>query len=183
MTDALQTYTFSSSGLFTPRYVVSDTDGKLGELRVKRNHWGLISGATYRPEKGEVLQFKRDPGLLRAQFSMWTEDREWLSSSLRWSFFSRPITIHTGTKPQTLLPLPGFRAGWKLMAPKTGEMARLTTGLISSKARLEVFRRMDFELVLFAFFLGSLTKCEFLWTGPVEHRVKESQPSASNSPG
>jgi hypothetical protein len=182
MTDALQTFTFSSSGLFSPRHTVSDSEGnKLGELKVQRNRWGLISRGTYRPEKGEVLQFKRDPGLLRAQFSMWTEDREWLASSLRWSFFTRPITIHTGTKPQTLMPLPGFRSGWKLMAPKTGEMARLEGGLLSSKSRLEVFRRMDFELVLFAYFLGSLTKVEFLWPGPVEHRVKEAQPSPSSS--
>ncbi len=181
MTDALQSFKFSSSGLFSPRHTVSDSEGKkLGELKVERNRWGLIAKATYRPEKGEVLVFKRDPGLLRAQFSMWTEDREWLASSLRWSFFTRPITIHTGTKPQTLMPLPGLRSGWRLMAPKTGEMARLEAGLLASKSSLEVFRRMDFELVLFAYFLGSLTKLEFLWPGPVEHRVKEAQAATSN---
>jgi len=183
MSDAIQTFTFSSTGLFRPRHIVSDSEGKLGELRVRRNRWGVIAGATYRPEKGEVLEFRRDPGLLRAQFSMWTADREWLSSSLRWSFFTRPVTIHTGTKPQTLLPLPGFRSGWKLMAPKTGEMARLHGSLLSSKSSIEVHRRMDFELVLFAYFLGTLTKCEFLFPGPVEHRVKESQASPSKSAG
>lgn len=179
MTEPLQTYRFSASGLFTPRYTVFEGDTRLGELAVKRNAFGMISGATYRPEKGEVLEFKRNPGLLRAQFAMWTENREWLASSLRWSFFRRPITIHTGTKPQTVAPLPGWRAGWTLLAPKTGEMARMNAAPFSSSSEIEVYRRLDFELVLFAFFLGSLTKLEFLAPGPVEHRAKEAAVSAS----
>ena len=31
----------------------------------------------------------RDPGLLRSQFSVWTEGREWLGSSLRWGWTRR----------------------------------------------------------------------------------------------
>ena len=169
MPEALQTYTFESSGLWNPRHTVTGPDGVLGVLDVKRNAWGMIASAEFKPEKGEVLIMRRDPGLLRAQFSMWTADREWLASSLRWSFFKRPITIHTGTKPQTLIPLPSFGPGWVMMAPKTGEVGKLSTGLFGSKSTLEVYRRIDFELVLFAYFLGSLVKREFLLPGPIEH--------------
>lgn len=181
MSEAIQTYTFRSSGLWSPRHVVSDPDGELGVLTVERNAWGLLARGTYRPEKGEVLHLRRDPGLLRAQFSMWTEGREWLASSLRWSFVQRSVTIHTGTKPQTARPLPGFRCGWTLIAPKTGEMARLETGLFSGDSRLEVYRRLDFELVLFAFFLGTLSKLESFWPGPVEHTVEKGVASPSKA--
>ena len=179
MTEPIQTFTFTASGLLTPRYRVAEGDETIGDLAVRRNGLGMIAGADYRPEKGEVLSFKRDPGLLRAQFSMWTEGREWLASSLRWSFFSRPTTIHTGTKPQTLVPLPGWRQGWTLLAPKTGEMARMTSAPFSSSYRVEVYRRMDFEQVIFAFFLGNLSKWEYFAPGPVEHRAKDAAVSPS----
>ena len=39
MSDAIQTFTFSATGFFSPRHVVSDSEGKLGELRVRELLW------------------------------------------------------------------------------------------------------------------------------------------------
>ena len=138
------------SGLWTTRHPLRGPDGELGVLTLHKNAWGMVVHGRYAPEKGEVLVLRRDPGLLRSQFSLWTEDGEWLGSSLRWSFFRREITISTGSRPIRLVPLPGLRRGWRLVAPKTGEMARIVHGPLSRGARIEVHRRMDFELVVFA---------------------------------
>ncbi len=157
-------YEVSISGLWAPRHTISGPDGPLGVLTVERNSRGMVTAGTYRPEKGEVLYFRRDPGLLRSQFSLWTEGHEWLGSSLRWNVVRRDIQLHTGSKPLRLLPIPGFRRGWQLVAPKTGEMARVTHSL--RKARIEVYRRVDFEVLVFAYFLGSFILLESLWPGP-----------------
>jgi 5-methyltetrahydrofolate--homocysteine methyltransferase len=47
--------------------------------------------AIWRPEKGEVLTFRRDPGLLRSQFSVWTEGHEWLGAALRSHVLRREV--------------------------------------------------------------------------------------------
>ena len=116
--------------------------------------------------KGEILEFRRDPGILRSQFSLWTESREWLGSSLRWSFVQREINLSTGSLAMRLVPMPGFRRGWRLLAPKTGEMARIETRPFRRGCCVQVFRRMDFEVLLFAYFLGSQILIESLWPGP-----------------
>ena len=84
MADPLATYHIRSRGWWTRTHDFTDAEGQpLGRLTVRRNSWGLVVSGEYRPEKGEILRIRRDPGLLRAQFSLWTEGGEWLGSSLR----------------------------------------------------------------------------------------------------
>jgi len=165
MPQAIATYTIRVSGFSNTRHEILGDAGRLGVLSIERNKKGVIVAGRYVPEKGEVLSLRRDPGLLRSQFSLWTEGREWLGSSLRWSFVGREIALSTGTKPYRLLPLPGFRAGWRMVAPKTGEMARIATSILRRGSRIEVYRRVDFELVLFAYFLAWQLRIESLWPG------------------
>jgi hypothetical protein len=121
----------------------------------------MVVGGEFRPEQGEVLTFRRDPGLLRGQFSVWTDGQEWLGSSLRWSVTRRQIDVWTGGKPYRIVPARGFRRGWRVVATKTGEVASIALGLRG--ARLELFRKMDFELLLFCYFLGTLNPNESIW--------------------
>lgn len=173
------TYEVRVRGLFPRRHIVSGPDGDLGVMRLERNRWGMVVGGRYTPETGEVLLFRRDPGLLRSQFSLWTEGREWLGASLRWSFISREIYISTGGRPFRVVPLPGLRKGWRLVAPKTGEVARIRGRIFSRKVTIEVGRRMDLELVLFAYFLASQIMGESRWPGP----EPEASPSALAAAG
>jgi len=165
MPQAIATYTIRVSGILETRHEIHADSGRLGVLTISRNGKGMVVAGRYAPEKGEVLSLRRDPGLLRSQFSLWTEGREWLGSSLRWSFVGREIALSTGTKPYRLVPLPGFRTGWRMVAPKTGEMARIATSVFRRGSRIEVYRRVDFELVLFAYFLGWQLRLESLWPG------------------
>ena len=181
MPQAIATYTTRVRGLWTTRHEIQAETGPLGVLTIERNRKGLVTTGRSRPEKGEVLTLRRDPGLLRSQFSLWTEGREWLGSSLRWSFVGREIALSTGTKPYRLLPLPGFRAGWRMVAPKTGEMARIQTSVLRRGSRIEVFRRVDFELVLFAYFLGWQLRLESLWPGREVDVETENLPTASRA--
>lgn len=171
MPEAIQTYNTRVSGLWNSRHEFSGDDGRIGVLTVERNKGGMIVGGDFAPEKGERFSFRRDPGLLRSQFSMWTDGREWLGSSLRWSFVTRHVSLSSGTKPFRLLPLPGFRRGWALYAPKTGEAARILPGVVGRDARIEVYRRLDFALVLFSYFLASQIYPESLWPGPSPKRA------------
>lgn len=163
MTEATAVYTTRVSGFWNPRHTFMKDGETLGVLKVHRGSGGMIVGGEYRPEKGEVLLIKRDPGLLRSQFSIWTDQKEWLGSSLRWSFVNREVHISTGSKPFTLMPVPSFQRGWGLFFPKTGEAARITAGLVARDAKIEVFRRIDFEHLLFAYFVGSMLYTESLW--------------------
>jgi hypothetical protein len=181
MPEVIATYRTRVSGLWNARHAISSAEGPLGVLAVERNGKGLIVRATYRPEKGEVLQFRRDPGLLRSQFSLWTEGREWLGSSLRWSFVRREIAMATGNKPYRLVPLPGLRRGWSMYAPKTGEMARITPLLWPRGSRIDVYRRVDFELLLFAYFLASQLYLESLWPGKEISSEQETVPTPSKA--
>lgn len=182
MPPAIASYTTRVSGLWTTRHEISAGDGgRVGVLTIERNGKGLVTHGTYVPEKGEKLLLRRDPGLLRSQFSLWTEGREWLGSSLRWSFVGREIVLSTGAKPYRLLPLPSFRPGWRLVAPKTGEMARIRPSLFRRSARIEVFRRVDFELALFAYFLGWQLHIESLWPGRAVELEPENVPTPSKA--
>jgi len=174
MPEVIATYTARVSGFWNTRHAISGDRGELGTLALERSRRGVIVRGRYTPHKGEVLSFRRDPGLLRSQFSLWTEGREWLGSSLRWSFLGREIALSTGNRPYRLLPLPGFRRGWRLIAPKTGEMARIAPIPLRRASRLEVCRRIDFELVLFAYFLGWQIYAESLWPGRDDETEQES---------
>jgi hypothetical protein len=119
-----------------------------------------------------VLTFRRDPGLLRGQFSLWTDGREWLGSSLRAHVLRRAIALSTGTKPLRLLPVEGWRCGWSLYAPKSGENARFWANPLTRTATVEVYRRLDQPLLLFAYFLGAQVLLESLAPGPHPEKVK-----------
>jgi hypothetical protein len=140
-------------------------EGPLGVLSIQRNRWGMVTGGRYSPTKGEVLIVRRDPGLLRSQFSLWTEGKEWLGSSLRWHVARREIVLHTGSRPLRILPLTRFRCGWSLQAPKTGEMARILGWPLARSAKVEVYRKVEMELVVFAYFLGAQLMPESIWPG------------------
>ena len=176
--DTKKTYEIRRSGLWSPVHTFSKDGKELGKLKITRNSWGLISAGTYSPEKGEVLYVRRDPGLLRSQFSLWTDGNEWLGSSLRWSVWRREIVMHTGSRPLRVLPLSGLRAGWTLQAPKTGEMARIEGSLLGGSAKITVFRRLEFEVVVFSYFLGAMIQRESLWPGP---HVEAPMPTASKA--
>ncbi len=177
--DTTTTYDVRISGLWRPVHTISTDGQELGKLVVSRNPWGMIHHGRYSPEKGEVLEIRRDPGLLRSQFSLWTEGREWLGSSLRWSFVQREVVLHTGSKPLRLLPTEELGVGWTLQAPRTGEMARIHGNLLSQTVRIEVFRRLEFETVVFAHFLASMILRESFLPGP---HVEAPMPKAATPP-
>ena len=186
MAEPIASYTTRVSGLVNSRHtLLAEGEGgpqPAGMLEVQRNWHGMVVAGRYRPEKGEVLSFRRDPGLLRSQFSLWTEGREWLGSSLRSGWLRRTIEISSATsnKPFLLLPLPGFARGWRLVAPKTGEALRYRAPLVGRRARIEVYRRLDLELVVFAYFLGSQILAESLWPGPLlEDEQRAPTPSSA----
>jgi hypothetical protein len=181
MAESSKTQTFSThvSGFWNTTHEVRDADGSVGSLEFKRSALGFVVAGTYRPLKGEVLVFRRDPGILRSQFSLWTEDREWLGSALRWSFIAREINVSTGSKPLRMIPLAGFRRGWRLMAPKSGELARMVARPFSRGCEITVQRRMDFEQVLFAYFLSAQLLAESFWPGPAEQSSNHTVPATS----
>jgi hypothetical protein len=170
MADPNATYQVRISGFWSSVHTLSKLEGTaeepVGVLRIERSPLGMVKGGRYQPGKGEVLLLRRDPGLLRSQFSLWTEGREWLGSALRWNVLRREIVLHTGSRPLRILPLPGLRAGWTLQAPKTGEMARIHGFPLSRRARIQVFRKVEMELVVFSYFLASQILVESLWPGP-----------------
>jgi hypothetical protein len=156
----------------------TDTGRKvLGTLSIKRGLW-MVTEGVYKPLEGEVLTFRRDPGLLRSQFSVWTDGREWLGSSLRWTTARRRIDLSTGSKPYTMLPIEGWRMGWSLYAPKSGEMARLVAEGLGRQARIESYRRIEFPMLVLMYFLGSQIYLESLIPGPQPEKVK-AQASAT----
>ena len=161
------TYAIQRKGLLRPEHGFH-LDGKpVGMLTLSHGR-GMVIAGHWSPLSGEVLRMRRDPGLLRSQFSLWTEGQEWLGSSLRPHFLRREIRLHTGSRPLRMLPLTGLRPGWVLQAPKTGDMARFYLPLLAGPARIEVYRKMEFELVVFAYFLSVQLRAESLWPGPAE---------------
>jgi hypothetical protein len=178
MPEAIATYDVEVSGLWRTVHRLKGPDGEVGVLEVRRGTGGMIVAGRYTPVKGEVLRIRRDPGLLRSQFSIWTEGQEWLGSSLRWSFVRREIVLHTGSRPLRIVPLSGLRMGWTLQAPRTGEMARIRVGMLSRHSKIEVFRKLEFELLVFSYFLGWQIRLESLWPGP----LVDEEPSTAPAP-
>jgi hypothetical protein len=176
MTEAvLQTYRVTVSGLWNTRHTFTSVteagETPEGVLTVRRSRFGRVTSAEYRPDKGEVLIVRRDPGLLRSQFSLWTDGTEWLGSSLRWGL-RRQIDLSTGSKPLYLLPVAGLRAGWGIYAPKSGEMARIVSSLTGRSSRIEVYRRLDFPILVFSYFIGNQVHLESIAPGPEPEKVK-----------
>jgi len=162
-------YTTRVSGLWNSRHEIHDEEGRVGLLEMRRNALGVISSGVYTPEKGAVLTISRDPGLRRAQYSMWSSGREWIGSSERDGFFPRVIQLHTGGKPFHLVPVQGLTKGWGLFAPRTGEAARMTASWMGRNSRIEVYKRLDFPLLLLGYYLGYRSYCEAIWPGPTLH--------------
>ena len=175
MADIRNLYTARVSGFWNTRHTLSrEEEGgaqELGTLSVTRNLL-MVTGGTYQPEEGEVLMARREPGLLRSQFSLWTDGREWLGSSLRRTTWKRQIDISSGSTAFRLLPVQGFRPGWSLYAPKTGEACRIVASPSGRSARIEVYRRLDFPLVVFSYFLGYQVYLESWLPGPEPAKVK-----------
>jgi len=178
--EAIATYRTRARGLPRSAYEIEGPDGKLGLLRVRRNGAGMIVGGRFEPVKGEVLTFRREPGILRGQFSLWTEGREWLGSSLRPGFVQREIALSTGAKSFRLLPTSSFGRGWRMLAPKTGEMARILPDGFG-RSRIEVYRRVDTELLLFAFFLSTQVQCESWWPARADEGESETIPTPTKA--
>lgn len=166
MSTQTQRYTFRVSGLWNTRHEVTDADGPVGVLFIRRNRYGRIDEGEFRPEKGEILRIRREPGMLRGQFSFWTDAREWLGSSLRPGILKREIQLSTGSKPLRLFASPGFGRGWRVTAPRTGEVAALEWSAFRRTAQLEVGRRADLEVLIFAYFLSTLACLESWLPGP-----------------
>ena len=161
------TYEVRRTGLLAPAHHVRLGGEPVGVLTLSRGR-GMVVAGRWSPLAGEVLSMRRDPGLLRSQFSLWTEGQEWLGSSLRPHVVRREIRLHTGSRPLRMLPVAGLRSGWVLQAPKSGDMARFFLPLVGGPARIEVYRKMEFELVVFAYFLSAQLRAESLWPGPTE---------------
>ncbi len=163
MPEPIQTLRTKVRGRLRPQHTILDSEGQaLGVLEVSRNRAGMIVLGRYQPVEGESLLLRRDPGLLRAQFSLWTEDREWLGSSLRWHIGRRQIDVWTGAKPYRIVPRTGLARGWRVIAARTGEVARIRTPLVGRSSVIEQYRKMDQELLVFCYFLGSLSLGESL---------------------
>lgn len=161
MPDPSKTFTTRVSGFLSPVHVVSDGEGaEVGRIEVRRNRLGMIVSGIWTPAKGEVLEFKRQPGLLRAQFACWTEAREWLGSTIRPGVARRTVEMWTGGKPLRLVPTLEIERGWRVMGAKSGLVARIRHGWFSRGATLETYRKIDLELLLFAYFIGGLALWE-----------------------
>jgi len=156
MSEPITTYQTEVSGLWSPRHVFHEAGQRLGVLSMVRNRAGMVVGGRWNPESGEVLHFRREPGLLRPQFSVWSEAREWLGSSDRCHYFQRRLDLWTGGKPYRLVPLTGLGRGWRLIASRTGESLRIEHGLLRRRASVRVYRKTELELILFAYFLGAI---------------------------
>jgi hypothetical protein len=185
MSEPILIYRVRVSGFWSTRHTIeveTPEGGRepVGTLDVRRNLCGMVVRGEYRPEKGEVLTFRRDPGLLRSQFSVWTEGREWLGSALRWGWAKRTIEVSTATsnKAYHMVPHAGWKRGWRLIAPKTGEAARMRAGLLGRSTRIEVFRRLDADLVVLTHFIGWQILVESLWPGVgLTDEFRASKPS------
>ena len=61
-----------------------------------------------------------------------------------------------------MVPRRGFGRGWRVVATKTGESAEIRTSLLGRGSKILQHRKMDFELLLFCYFLGSISLAESL---------------------
>lgn len=163
MSEVLATYTVRALGPWGSRQEISQDGTVQGELRLHRAPLGYVRKAEYRPIKGELWTIERNPGLVRSQFTMWTEKREWLGSSVRFSYLRPLVELDTGGKPYHLAASPRWGPGWTLYAPKTGAVANISVGLRGG--RIDVFRKTQFPLLVFAWFLASRSRLESLVPG------------------
>ena len=163
-------YTIRKKGLLNPTFTFERAGEVIGTMRRhRRGLLRLVQSSTYVPVKGETITIDRDPGLLRHQYSAWSQvhggqGREWLGSSIRYSIFGREISIHNGSKPFRLVPIKAFGMGWELHAPKTGLVARFSKRGSTIEVTLE--RRVDFYLVLLAFHNIASGWISSIWPGP-----------------
>src|SRR5689334_4146548 len=116
MVERIAMYRTRARGVPRSAHEIEGPDGPLGVLHVERNRGGMIVRGRFVPQKGEVLTIRREPGILRAQYSLWTDGREWLGSSLRSGFVRREIALSTGSKSFRLLPTASFGRGWRMLA-------------------------------------------------------------------
>jgi hypothetical protein len=77
-----------------------------------------------------------------------------------------------------VVPLSGLRTGWTIQAPRTGELARLEGGLVLRSMRLDVYKKLEFEQLLFAYFLAWQVRREAFWPGPMQ----DEDPSLAPAP-
>ncbi|MBK7645143.1 MAG: hypothetical protein IPJ19_19210 [Planctomycetes bacterium] len=180
MAERIATYRTRARGIPRSAHEIEGPDGRLGVLSIERNAAGMIVRGRFQPEKGEVLSIRREPGILRSQYSLWTEGREWLGSSLRPGFVKREIALSTGSKSFRLLPTANFGRGWRMLAPKTGEMARIVPEGFG-RSRIEVFRKVDTELLIFAYFLAAQVAQESWWPARADEGESETIPTASKA--
>lgn len=156
-----KSFTTRTSGWLRPRHVVLDEEGKeIGRIDVTRNRLGMIVKGVWTPTKGEVLEFRRQPGLLRAQFACWTEAREWLGATIRPGFARRTIEMWTGGKPMRLVPRLEFGKGWRIVGSRSGVYAQVDQSWLGRSAKIETYRKIDMELLMFAYFIGTLAGWE-----------------------
>jgi hypothetical protein len=180
MSETPATYRVRVRGLWAERHELWLDGARYGELTIGRNRWGQIVAGTWRPVRGELLQLRRDPGLLRSQFSLWTENREWLGSALRPRGLRREVELSTPSKALRLVPTERLGRGWRLVAPRTGELARYEAHGPGRGATIRVGRRVETELVLFGYFLARLSWAESLLPGPSVAEDPQSLPSAAS---
>jgi len=175
MPEVVSTYTTKVSGLWSSRHEIAlktDTGSEVqGTLSINRGPLGAVRSGTFRPLKGATYVFERDPGMVRGQFMMWSESREWIGSTIRFHVLRRVVDINTGGKPFKLAPLREFGRGWSLYAPKTGEIARFNWPLVGRSARIEVYRKTPFTLLLLAYFMSTQASYETLWPGPTPEKM------------
>jgi len=182
MPEPLKTYRTVVSGFWNPRHEIYEGDELVGTVAMKRNRLGSVTVCHYQPAKGSLLTLRREPGLLRGQFSLWAEEtREWLAASVRFHFFRREFELSSGGKPYRLAPLPGFRRGWSLMSHKAGEAAQIRVPLVGRNATIEVYKRLDFILLLLAYTIGAQIYTESLLPGQVNESLAFSQKTAKAS--
>ncbi len=175
MSSPVKVYDVKVSGLWTTRQEIREGEKRLGVLTNHRRWYGAVDRCVYHPEKGSVLEFRREPGVLRGQFSLWApETHEWLGSTTRHAFLKREIEISTGGKPYRLLPSTGFGRGWIVNAPKTGTVAELHVSPFGRSVRIDVHRRLDYMLVLMAYALASQVLSESWLPGPPDRSVRAS---------
>ncbi|MCP5022516.1 MAG: hypothetical protein GY930_12175 [bacterium] len=182
MAPKIQNFTTRLAGWWTPHHTILNEEGDpLGILKVHRNWRGMIMGGVYLPSKGEKLIIRRDPGLQRAQFSLWTDTREWLGSSLRPRLIQRRIDVWSGVKPFRIVPKSGFGQGWRIIASKTGEVATIKQPLLPRGSKWQITRKMDFELMLFCYFLGCLSPSESFLPSAMDASSSAQKPKATSA--
>ncbi|HPF15091.1 MAG: hypothetical protein H6830_11190 [Planctomycetes bacterium] len=181
MSDKTDTFRTKISGWWSPRHSILNGEGQLlGVLTIERNWRGMIVGGEYQPEKGERLLMRREPGLQRAQFSLWTAEREWLGSSIRPHPFQRRIDVWTGVRPYRVVPKLTLGRGWRVVASKTGEVASIDQPLVPRGSTWHSQPKIDFELLLFCYFLGSLAPMESLLPTSIDAPNRSDNPKTAH---